>query len=107
MFVHVNKAINLFFFYYFSYYRIIDASQKENLGIIVRYKVKVKLILGPLGGDVVAELPFILMHPKPDEPKISETVTNNSKKTEDNSNTNNGHLIQLEYVYTIVFFLDF
>lgn len=66
-----------------------------------------KLILGPLGGDVVAELPFILMHPKPDEPKISETVTNNSKKTEDNSNTNNGHLIQLEYVYTIVFFLDF
>lgn len=66
-----------------------------------------KLILGPLGGDVVAELPFILMHPKPDEPKTSETVTNNSKKTEDNSNTNNGHLIQLEYVYTIVSFLDF
>lgn len=45
--------------------RVTDPSQKENLGIIVHYKVKVKLCLGPLGGDVVAELPFILMHPKP------------------------------------------
>ncbi|XP_021913016.1 beta-arrestin-1 isoform X5 [Zootermopsis nevadensis] len=44
-----------------------DPSQKENLGIIVQYKVKVKLCLGALGGDLVAELPFILMHPKPEE----------------------------------------
>lgn len=27
-------------------YRIADASQKENLGIVVHYKVKVRLILG-------------------------------------------------------------
>ncbi|KFM64794.1 putative beta-arrestin, partial [Stegodyphus mimosarum] len=48
---------------------ITDPAQKENLGIIVQYKVKVKLCLGPLGGDLVAELPFILMHPKPaDDP---------------------------------------
>ncbi|GIY69314.1 beta-arrestin-2 [Caerostris darwini] len=46
---------------------ISDATQRENLGIIVQYKVKVKLCLGPLGGDLVAELPFILMHPKPDD----------------------------------------
>ncbi|XP_067127097.1 beta-arrestin arr-1-like [Centruroides vittatus] len=46
---------------------IIDPSQKENLGIIVQYKVKVKLCLGPLGGDLVAELPFVLMNPKPEE----------------------------------------
>ncbi|KAL3201552.1 hypothetical protein MRX96_012586 [Rhipicephalus microplus] len=46
---------------------ITDPAQKENLGIIVQYKVKVKLCLGPLGGDLVAELPFILMHPKPEE----------------------------------------
>ncbi|XP_041975586.1 arrestin red cell [Aricia agestis] len=44
-----------------------DPSQRENLGIIVQYKVKVKLCLGPLGGDLSAELPFILMHPKPAE----------------------------------------
>ncbi|PRD27251.1 UNVERIFIED_CONTAM: Arrestin red cell isoform 1 [Trichonephila clavipes] len=62
---------------------ISDATQKENLGIIVQYKVKVKLCLGPLlGGDLVAELPFILMHPKPvdDPPPIpapnAGTVTN-------------------------------
>ncbi|XP_061385714.1 beta-arrestin-1 isoform X1 [Danaus plexippus] len=46
---------------------IADPSQRENLGIIVQYKVKVKLCLGPLGGELSAELPFILMHPKPEE----------------------------------------
>ncbi|XP_073958496.1 beta-arrestin protein kurtz isoform X1 [Choristoneura fumiferana] len=46
---------------------IADPAQRENLGIIVQYKVKVKLCLGPLGGDLSAELPFILMHPKPEE----------------------------------------
>lgn len=60
-----------------------DPSQKENLGIIVHYKVKVKLCLGPLGGDVVAELPFILMHPKPpDEPLPSPS---SNKRTEDSN----------------------
>lgn len=53
---------------------IADPSQRENLGIIVQYKVKVKLCITPLGGDLVAELPFILMHPKPDddEPLIGD-----------------------------------
>ncbi|XP_040171807.1 arrestin red cell isoform X3 [Anopheles arabiensis] len=53
---------------------IADPSQRENLGIIVQYKVKVKLCITPLGGDLVAELPFILMHPKPDddEPVIGD-----------------------------------
>ncbi|XP_032669412.1 beta-arrestin-1 isoform X5 [Odontomachus brunneus] len=46
---------------------VVDPSQRENLGIIVQYKVKVKLCLGALGGELVAELPFILMHPKPEE----------------------------------------
>lgn len=56
---------------------IADPTQRESLGIIVHYKVKVKLFIsGPLlGGDLVAELPFILMHPKPEDdsdPIISE-----------------------------------
>jgi hypothetical protein len=33
-------------------FRVADPSQKENLGIIVQYKVKVKLCLGALGGYV-------------------------------------------------------
>merc|ERR1711944_235878 len=44
---------------------VTDNNQKENLGILVQYKIKVKLFLGSLGGDLVAELPFTLMHPKP------------------------------------------
>lgn len=31
-------------------FRVADPSQRENLGIIVQYKVKVKLCLGALGG---------------------------------------------------------
>lgn len=43
-----------------------ESSQKENLGIVVQYKVRVKLALGPIGGDISAELPVTLMHPKPE-----------------------------------------
>ncbi|XP_019874715.1 arrestin homolog [Aethina tumida] len=39
--------------------------QRDAFGIIVSYAVKVKLYLGALGGELAAELPFILMHPKP------------------------------------------
>jgi hypothetical protein len=31
----------------------------------VSYAVKVKLFLGALGGELTAELPFVLMFPKP------------------------------------------
>ncbi|CAO1429856.1 unnamed protein product [Diamesa hyperborea] len=44
---------------------IADHTQRESLGIIVQYKVRVKLFMSPFGGELVAELPFILMHPKP------------------------------------------
>lgn len=43
-----------------------DDSQKENLGIIVQYKVKVRVIMA-YAGDVTLELPFTLSHPKPAE----------------------------------------
>ncbi|KAG5673700.1 hypothetical protein PVAND_003723 [Polypedilum vanderplanki] len=64
---------------------IADPSQRENLGIIVQYKVKVKLCITPLGGDLVAELPFILMHPKPDDLDennliIDQSTSNNENK---------------------------
>ncbi|XP_030648223.1 arrestin, beta 2a isoform X1 [Chanos chanos] len=41
-----------------------DASNKEILGVLVSYRVKVKLVVSR-GGDVAVELPFVLMHPKP------------------------------------------
>ncbi|XP_071454230.1 arrestin homolog [Hetaerina americana] len=39
---------------------------RDAFGIVVSYSVKVKLYLGALGGELTAELPFILMHPRPD-----------------------------------------
>ncbi|XP_049648551.1 beta-arrestin-2 isoform X2 [Accipiter gentilis] len=44
-----------------------EGTNKEVLGILVSYRVKVKLVVAR-GGDVSVELPFILMHPKPPEP---------------------------------------
>ncbi|XP_070786372.1 arrestin, beta 2b isoform X2 [Enoplosus armatus] len=45
-----------------------EGTNKEMMGILVSYRVKVKLVVS-LGGDVAVELPFVLMHPKPaDQP---------------------------------------
>lgn len=35
------------------------------LGVIVSYSVKVKIILGGMGGDLEVDLPFKLVHPRP------------------------------------------
>ncbi|XP_046383023.1 beta-arrestin-1 isoform X1 [Ischnura elegans] len=87
---------------------IADPSQRENLGIIVQYRVKVKLCLGPLGGDLVAELPFTLMHPEPEEESSSlpplNAVTSEGDAPSDGSPTvqpettpsNDTNLIQLD-----------
>uniref|UniRef100_A0A8P4G2D2 Beta-arrestin-1 n=1 Tax=Dicentrarchus labrax TaxID=13489 RepID=A0A8P4G2D2_DICLA len=52
-----------------------EGANKEILGIIVSYKVKVKLVVSRGGSvhsafDVSVELPFTLMHPKPLEESI-------------------------------------
>ncbi|EFX71042.1 hypothetical protein DAPPUDRAFT_309236 [Daphnia pulex] len=74
--------------------------QKENLGIIVQYKVKVKLCLGALGGDLVAELPFILMHSKPPEdsppPSRPPTAVASPKKHPNDCVPVDANLIQLD-----------
>uniref|UniRef100_A0A3B4FTE9 Beta-arrestin-1 n=3 Tax=Haplochromini TaxID=319058 RepID=A0A3B4FTE9_9CICH len=51
-----------------------DGANKEILGIIVSYKVKVKLVVSR-GGDVSVELPFTLMHPKPLEESFYREVS--------------------------------
>ncbi|XP_031620171.1 beta-arrestin-1 [Contarinia nasturtii] len=88
---------------------ITDPAHRENLGIIVQYKVKVKLCIGGpiLGGDLVAELPFTLMHPKPEDdepcfavPERATTRTNTGshvpKTDEHNESSTSGNLIQLD-----------
>ncbi|CAK8690402.1 beta-arrestin-1-like [Clavelina lepadiformis] len=55
---------------------------KENLGIIVRYKVKVKLTLGGLGGEVCVELPVTLMHSKPVDAEPSSSAMSPNKSDE-------------------------
>lgn len=44
--------------------RLASPDQRDAFGIIVSYAIKVKLFLGALGGELAAELPFVLMHPK-------------------------------------------
>ncbi|XP_043285415.1 beta-arrestin-1 isoform X2 [Venturia canescens] len=77
---------------------VADPSQRENLGIIVQYKVKVKLCLGGLGGDLTGELPFILMHPKPEEetPAPSTARPSPTHKMEDGEGQTDTNLIQLD-----------
>ncbi|XP_073331406.1 arrestin, beta 2b [Pagrus major] len=49
-----------------------EGTNKEMMGILVSYRVKVKLVVS-LGGDVAVELPFILMHPKPTHQPSSQS----------------------------------
>lgn len=53
-------------------YASLTQSMRENLGIIVQYKVKIRLfIAGPLGGgELSAELPFTLTHAKSAESEM-------------------------------------
>jgi arrestin-1 len=52
-------------------FRLSSPEQRDAFGIVVSYAVKVKLFLGALGGELSAELPFVLMHPKPGQrPKL-------------------------------------
>ncbi|XP_077356281.1 arrestin red cell-like [Festucalex cinctus] len=49
-----------------------EGCNKEMLGIVVSYRVKVKLVVSR-GGDMSVELPFVLMHPKPSDPEPAAT----------------------------------
>ncbi|XP_012532816.1 phosrestin-2 [Monomorium pharaonis] len=46
---------------------LISPDVRDSFGIIVSYAVKVKLYLGALGGELTAELPFVLMRPNPSD----------------------------------------
>jgi len=69
---------------------VTDSNQKENLGILVQYKVKVKLFLGSLGGELVAELPFTLMHPKPLDEDRPSSSSGSHKSESSITNKENG-----------------
>ncbi|XP_075871032.1 beta-arrestin-1 [Nelusetta ayraudi] len=83
-----------------------DGANKEILGIIVSYKVKVKLVVsrGGLLGDLAAsdvsvELPFTLMHAKP----LEETVFRDAADDEQNDT----NLIQFDTNDDDIIFEDF
>ncbi|CAF0974238.1 unnamed protein product, partial [Didymodactylos carnosus] len=82
-----------------------NATQKENLGIIVQYKVKVKVIVA-MGGDLAVELPFTLTHPKPPPtpPPSRQIEYSTSPNHHETGDTNNDipvdhNLIQLDTNY--------
>jgi len=54
---------------------LLDENNKDIFGLVVSYAVKVKLFLGAIGGDLTAELPFVLMHPRPNMRKIIKADT--------------------------------
>nr|CAD2159601.1 unnamed protein product [Meloidogyne enterolobii] len=69
-------------------------SVRENLGIIVQYKVKIRLLIaGALGGELAAELPFTLTHPKPsieNENNLIRTITTTPRQLNDNNGSGGG-----------------
>ncbi|XP_068410596.1 beta-arrestin-1 isoform X3 [Eschrichtius robustus] len=76
-----------------------EGANREILGIIVSYKVKVKLVVSR-GGDVAVELPFTLMHPKPKEEPPHREVPENEAPVDTN-------LIELDTTDDDIVFEDF
>ncbi|KAK3550424.1 hypothetical protein QTP86_025155 [Hemibagrus guttatus] len=58
-----------------------EGCNKEVLGVLVSYRVKVKLVVSR-GGDVSVELPFVLMHPKPIDVPTSRPASGTSSVPE-------------------------
>ena len=52
-----------------------DENNKDIFGLVISYSVRVKLFLGAIGGDLTAELPFVLMHPRPNLHKLIKADT--------------------------------
>ncbi|KAK7070465.1 Arr1p [Halocaridina rubra] len=52
---------------------LVNPEHREIFSMVISYTVKVKLYLGAMGGEVTAELPFVLMHPKPDPRQLMRT----------------------------------
>ncbi|NXD38720.1 ARRB1 protein, partial [Copsychus sechellarum] len=86
-----------------------DGANKEILGIIVSYKVKVKLVVSRGGpvlypgvscSDVAVELPFTLMHPKPREEPVHRDIPENEAPIDTN-------LIELDTNDDDIVFEDF
>lgn len=73
-----------------------DNTQKENLGIVVSYKVKVRLILGFGSGDLAVELPFTLTHPKPPESPVPSRTVSEQKLPDEGDQGVDTNLIQLD-----------
>uniref|UniRef100_A0AAQ5YRM6 Arrestin-C n=1 Tax=Amphiprion ocellaris TaxID=80972 RepID=A0AAQ5YRM6_AMPOC len=68
-----------------------EGIEKDVLGILVSYKIKINLMVaggGLLGGltasDVTVELPLMLMHPKPEEDVTLEVEKTPTERQEDN-----------------------
>ncbi|XP_066964875.1 phosrestin-2-like [Macrobrachium rosenbergii] len=51
-----------------------NPDHREQFGVVVSYVAKVKLTMGTLGGDLVAEVPFTLMNPPPEDLARAETL---------------------------------
>lgn len=62
--LYFSKSVTFLMKRFFLFDRLANPENRDAFGIIVSYAVKVKLFLGALGGEVSAELPFVLMHPK-------------------------------------------
>ncbi|CAH8490771.1 unnamed protein product, partial [Schistosoma turkestanicum] len=69
---------------------IYNPNHKENLGMTVQYRVKVRLVLGFVSSDISVELPFTLTHPKPD-PELNGTALKLALEDNDNNNDDDDH----------------
>jgi len=61
-----------------------EGGDNDLLGLIVSYTIKVKVVIGGMGGELETDLPFKLVHPRPNSQEME-----NLKREKDSANATN------------------
>jgi len=65
-----------------------SGDSNDLLGVIVSYSIRVKIILSGMGGELEVDLPFKLVHPKPDSEEADKLQELKKSTAEENARSN-------------------
>ena len=63
-----------------------DRGSSDALGVVISYSVRIRLNCGALGGELMADLPFKLLHPQPGSEEQQQQRANQKAAAIDRSN---------------------
>ena len=63
--IFLIRILQLLFYFFYSSSIAETGDPNDLLGVIISYSIRATLVLSGMGGELVVDLPFKLVHPKP------------------------------------------